>query len=123
MQENTKNYGTKADGSPRQKPGRKSTGETLKTFYVIADSEGVMRQNYSKGRPSLETLKNRRRVTINKNDEYNPDIHGTGEVVASDLVEIARLEIASAKKSITKRVNKPLVKNLSSVVVETLDPV
>lgn len=98
-------YGLKNDGTPRKRPGKKASGTTTKNIWVYNDGNG----NYTPrkgivGRPSLETLKSRRLVTIPKNDEYEQAKHGIGEVQERDLIEISRLELVNAKKALATTV-------------------
>ena len=89
-------YGTKKDGTPKLRPGRKSTGTTTKSFYVL---DG---QRMTVGRPSLDTLRRRLKVTIPVDAEYNPAAHvGVRDpeddaAVAQILAERARKEEAKA---------------------------
>ena len=116
-------YGLKNDGTPRKAPGRKASGETMKNVWIYPAGDGDYVTRKTVGRPSLDTLKGRRLVTIPKMDEYLQSVHGIGEVQERDLVEIARLELVNAKKALATTVATVTTPSQpSEVVAEDLAP-
>lgn len=96
-----------------KKPGRKPSPDTKVTFWVI---EG--KRVTQKGKPSVDMLKNRRRVTMPKIDaaNYNPEIHGYGEVDPADALEITRRETPKPKKEKAAKVESAPVANATMPV-------
>lgn len=88
-------YGTKKDGTPKLAPGRKPSGATTKSFYVLNG------QRLAAGRPSLETLRGRLKVTIPVTAEYDPTIH-FGVRDPEDDIAVAEILAQRAAKEESK---------------------
>ena len=88
-------YGFKKDGSPKQRPGKKASAATLKSFFVM---DGV--PITGKGRPSTEEIRNRRLVTMPKHENYDSNIHGLGERQAVDDLMVQVMEARQANKPV-----------------------
>jgi ElaB/YqjD/DUF883 family membrane-anchored ribosome-binding protein len=89
-------YGFKKDGvTPKAKPGKKPSNETMKSFYVIDGIPLVQR-----GRPSPEVSAKRRVVTMPKYEVYDSNIHGLGERDPADdvMVETLNAKMANLAK-------------------------
>lgn len=97
-----------------KRPGRKPSPETLISFWAI---NGV--RITQKGKPSIEMLQNRRRITMPKMETYNPDVHGLGEVDPADVLEITRRQLPKTPKAkaVTTGATMPAPQNTSSEVV------
>lgn len=84
--------------APAKRKGRAPSPNTMISFWAI-DGKPI---NHV-GKPSIEELKNRRRVTIQKivgKANYNPEVHGYGEVDPADALEITRRQNAKEARKV-----------------------
>lgn len=88
-------YGFKKDGTPKQRPGKKASATTMKSFFVM---NGVPIKG--KGRPSKEEIQNRRLVTMPKHENYDFNIHGFGERQQVDDLMVQVMEARQASKPV-----------------------
>lgn len=100
-------YGVKKNGEARKAPGRKVNPSLTKTVFV-RQIDGVWATYKSvKGRPSLETYRSRRQVTIPRHAEYDYLVHGIGVRLESDENEVKRIEMVQAMKASGTPVAQP----------------
>lgn len=97
-------YGTKLDGTPKSKPGRKATGQVNKTKTIFVYRGNVV----GRGKPSLEQVKHRTQVIIPANEVYSEQKHGVGVRLGEDDTRVTEWtnEIAqreSARKAVKVR--------------------
>lgn len=88
-------YGFKKDGTPKQRPGKKASATTMKSFFVM---NGV--PITGKGRPSKEEIQNRRLVTMPKHENYDSNVHGLGERQQVDDLMVQVMEARQASKPV-----------------------
>jgi hypothetical protein len=98
-------YGFKKDGTPKQRPGKKASNETMRSFYVI---DGV--PIAGRGRPSPEQYAKRQLVTMPKHETYDSNIHGFGIRQEEDDLMVRIIEGRKAKV-VSKRVAKVVASN------------
>lgn len=110
--------------APATRKGRAPSPNTMISFWAI-DGKPI---NHV-GKPTIEELKNRRRVTIQKivgKANYNPEIHGYGEVDPADALEVTRR--LAAKDARKAKASAPIVgatmpaPSNSETVVSNLTP-
>jgi hypothetical protein len=108
-------YGIKLDGTPRQKPGRKATGSVNKTKNIFVYRGQVV----SRGKPSLEQVKHRRRVTIPLGVKYDAAVHGVGERLAEDDQRVVEWEAEIANRELARKAAKVAAQSASPEVSPT----
>ena len=108
-------YGIKLDGTPRQKPGRKATGSVNKTKTIFVYRGQVV----SRGKPSLEQVKHRRRVVIPAGATYDAQVHGVGERLAEDDQRVVEWEAEIANRELARKAAKVAAQPASPEVSPT----
>jgi hypothetical protein len=99
---NTYKYGTKLDGTPKNKPGRKATGKVNKTKMIFVYRGTVV----SRGKPSLEQVKHRRQVVVPAGVAYDAAVHGGGVRLPEDDVRAAEWEVEIANRELARKAAK-----------------
>lgn len=112
----TAKYGIKLDGTPRQKPGRKATGSVNKTKNIFVYRGQVV----SRGKPSLEQVKHRRRVTIPVGATYDAAVHGVGERLPEDDQRVVEWEAEIANRELARKAAKVAAQSASPEVSPTV---
>lgn len=103
------------DGLPKQKPGRKATGSVNKTKNIFVYRGKVV----SRGKPSLEQVKHRRRVTLPVGVEYDAAVHGVGERLVEDDKRVAEWEKDIASREVARKAAKVAAQTASPEVSPT----
>ncbi len=99
---NTYKYGTKLDGTPKNKPGRKATGKVNKTKMIFVYRGTVV----SRGKPSLEQVKHRRQVVIPAGATYDAAVHGLGVRLPEDDARATEWEAEIANRELARKAAK-----------------
>lgn len=103
------------DGQPKQKPGRKATGSVNKTKNIFVYRGQVV----SRGKPSLEQVKHRRRVVIPAGATYDAAVHGLGERLAEDDQRVVEWEAEIANREVARKAAKTAAQPASPEVNPT----
>lgn len=103
------------DGLPKQKPGRKATGSVNKTKNIFVYRGQVV----SRGKPSLEQVKHRRRVTIPVGVKYDAAVHGVGERLPEDDQRVVEWEAEIANRELARKAAKVAAQTASPEVSPT----
>jgi hypothetical protein len=99
---NTYKYGTKLDGTPKNKPGRKATGKVNKTKIIFVHDGKVV----TRGKPSLEQVKHRRQVVVPAGVTYDPTVHGVGVRLPEDDQRAKDMELTIANRELARKAAK-----------------
>ena len=98
----TYKYGTKLDGTPKSKPGRKATGKVNKTKTIFVYRGQVV----TRGKPSLEQIKYRRRVVVPAGTTYDAAVHGVGVRLSEDDARATEWEAEIVNRELARKAAK-----------------
>ncbi len=100
-------YGSKLDGTPKMKPGRKPTkGKTLNLLPTFNETGEIVGATVlGRGKPTLDVMKARRKITLPiGEDNYSFATHGPGErdpedeAIYQGMVEDAKYKAEEAAR-------------------------